>query len=48
MKETTAPTTLRGTARRDGDELHLDARAEAKLSTFDVGPISLIVLGQDR
>jgi polyisoprenoid-binding protein YceI len=42
VKETTAPVTFRGTARRDGAELRLAAAAEVKLSTFDVGPISLI------
>ena len=41
VKETTAPTTLSGTARIEGDELHLEAVADVKMSTFDIGPISV-------
>lgn len=44
VKETTAPVTFTGTVvRRDG-EIHLQASADVLLSTFDVGPISLVGL----
>ena len=39
VKETTASVPLDATVRREGDELHVTATANLKLSTFDVGPI---------
>lgn len=42
VKTTTAPVDLSVTAKRDGSELKLRASTTVKLSTFGVGPISLI------
>lgn len=42
VKEITDAVTLEGTARIDGDELELSAETELLMSTYDVGPISLI------
>lgn len=42
VKEITESVTLEGTARIEDDELHLEATAELLMSTYDVGPISLI------
>jgi polyisoprenoid-binding protein YceI len=42
VKRTTAPTAIDATVRRRGDELKITARAEVKLSSFDIGPISII------
>ncbi len=50
VKETTAPATFVGTARLDGDDLHVELSADLLLSTFDVGPISvsgLVSTGDD-
>jgi polyisoprenoid-binding protein YceI/mono/diheme cytochrome c family protein len=42
VKTTTAPVVLTGTASRAGDELRLVASTTTKMSTFDIGPISLL------
>lgn len=44
VKETTKPTEVSATVRREDGELHIDATAEILLSDFDVGPISVIGL----
>ena len=41
VKETTASQTFTGTARLDGDDLHVSLTADLLLSTYDVGPISI-------
>jgi polyisoprenoid-binding protein YceI/mono/diheme cytochrome c family protein len=42
VKTTTAPVVLVGTATRTGDEVRLAATTTTKMSTFDIGPISLL------
>jgi polyisoprenoid-binding protein YceI/mono/diheme cytochrome c family protein len=42
VKTTTAPVTLTGTASRSGGELRLAAAATVLMSTYDIGPISLL------
>jgi polyisoprenoid-binding protein YceI len=44
IKETTRPTDVSGTVRREDDELHITASADILLSDFDIGPIRVIGL----
>ena len=42
VKEIRAPATFTGTARLEGDELHLSVGTDVLLSTYDAGPIRLL------